>query len=63
MKKFIFLIMLSLGFLVNQTMAQRSVALPLAAGDTITNTGTASKVFGPFYAGYAGIAVQVNLTK
>lgn len=61
MKKFIILSMLALviGF---TTQAQRAITLPLAAGDTIVNTGTASKVF-QITGGYEGLVVQVNLTK
>lgn len=45
------------------TQAQRAITLPLAAGDTITNTGTASRVLPVITVGYDGVIVQVNLTK
>src|SRR5690242_14389872 len=61
MKKYIILSLLVLVIGIT-TQAQRAVTLPLAAGDTIVNTGTASKVF-TLTAGYDGVIVQVNLTK
>lgn len=62
MKKFIILSMLALVIGIT-TQAQRAITLPLAAGDTINNTGTASKVLPPITVGYDGVIVQVNLTK
>jgi hypothetical protein len=44
------------------SQAQNGANLPLAAGDTITNTGTSSKVI-TLTGGYSGAAVQVILTK
>ena len=37
--------------------AQRATTIPLAAGDTITNTGTASKVI-LATAGYSGVVLH-----
>ncbi|HEY4112193.1 hypothetical protein [Puia sp.] len=61
MKKLLFLVAFLAG-LASATHAQKAVTLPLAAGDTITNTGTASKVI-ELTSGPSGIAVQVVLTK
>lgn len=60
MKKFLFIALLS--GLMLQVSAQHAVHMPLVAGDSIVNTGTASKVI-PLTAGYSGIAVEVLLTK
>jgi hypothetical protein len=60
MKKILFLF--ALVVMITTTKAQSVVTLPLAAGDTIVNTGTATKVF-TASAGYSGVIVQVNLTK
>lgn len=62
MKKFILLSMLALVIGI-ATQAQRVTTLPLAAGDTIVNTGTASKVLPVITAGFEGAIVQVNLSK
>lgn len=62
MKKFIILSMLAM-VIGMTTQAQRATTLPLAAGDTITNTGTASKVLPVMTGGFEGVVVQVNLTK
>ena len=62
MKKFILLSLLALVIGIT-SQAQRVITLPLAAGDTIANTGTATKVLPVFTAGYEGVIVQVNLTK
>jgi hypothetical protein len=61
MKKILFLIALVIGF-ASITNAQRATTIPLTSGDTIVNTGTASKVI-LATAGYSGAIVQVNLTK
>ena len=42
--------------------AQTATKMPLVAGDTVTNTGTANKVF-MLTAGYSGAAVQAVVTK
>jgi len=60
MKKIMFLLLLS-GLFFTAT-AQRATTMPLTAGDTITNTGTAAKVV-TLTSGYAGVAVQVVLTR
>lgn len=60
MKKLFFLFALVIGFTVAH--AQNVVVLPLTAGDTVTNTGTASKVIG-LTAGYQGIVIQVKVTE
>ena len=61
MKKILFLFA-AVVLITISAKAQSVVTMPLAAGDTITNTGTASKVF-TASAGYSGVIVQVNLTK
>lgn len=60
MKKFLFLLVMMIGFITAN--AQHATIMPLAVGDTIVNTGTASKVF-TATAGYSGVVVQVNLSK
>jgi hypothetical protein len=62
MKKFLFLVAAILAGFVSTTLAQEVVTLPLAAGDTITNTGTAVRVI-KTTGGASGVVVQVNLTK
>lgn len=59
MKKLIFI---ALMFVAATTFAQKGspVKLPLAVGDTITNTGTVSK-FITLSGGYNGTAIQVNI--
>lgn len=42
--------------------SQSVTTLPLAQGDTITNAGTASRVW-TASAGYSGIVIQVNLAR
>lgn len=49
------------GLTINAT-AQSATTLSLAAGDTVTNTGTASKVF-KLTAGYEGVAVTAIATE
>jgi hypothetical protein len=61
MKKLIFLFALVVSLTISAN-AQRAFTMPLAAGDTIVNTGTSSKVI-LLTAPYQGIAVQVILTK
>jgi hypothetical protein len=60
MKKFL-LLALVIGTFITAS-AQHATIMPLTVGDTIVNTGTASKVF-TATAGYSGAIVQVNLTK
>lgn len=40
---------------------QRATVMPLAAGDTVVNTGTSAKVF-TATAGYGGVAVQAKVS-
>ena len=47
---------------VTACVAQDAVLMPLAAGDTITNTGTASKVL-PVTSGNSGVVFHVVYTK
>lgn len=61
MKNFLFLVSLLAG-MASASQAQQVVALPLTAGDTIVNTGTASKVIS-ITTGQSGIAVQAIFTK
>jgi hypothetical protein len=62
MKKFLFLVVACLAGFVSRTLAQEVVTIPLTAGDTITNTGTSSKII-KSTTGAAGLVVQVVLTK
>jgi len=48
--------------MLSTTMAQTSTLLPLAAGDTIANTGTVNKQF-TTTAGYSAAGVQIYITK
>jgi hypothetical protein len=60
MKKLLFILFaFTVSLAVN---AQRATVMPLVAGDTITNTGTSTKVLNAT-AGYSGCIVQVNLVK
>lgn len=61
MKKLLILLVAVIGFMI-QSHAQSAVLIPLAAGDTVTNSGTASKVI-RLTAGYAGIAIQAKATE
>lgn len=55
MKKIISILLVSsMLFISADTTAQTATTMPLAAGDTVTNTGTANKVV-KLTAGYAGI--------
>lgn len=60
MKKYAFLF--SLFTVALSGFSQVAIKLPLAAGDTIVNTGTSSKVI-QVTTGPSGLAVQVVLTK
>lgn len=60
MKKFLVLAVVILAMF--STHAQRATVIPLAAGDTVVNTGTANKVI-TLTAGYSGVAIQPILTK
>lgn len=62
MKKYFGVLLLSLMLLASQTKAQRATVMPLVLGDTIVNTGTASKVI-TATSGYSGAAIEVLLTK
>lgn len=62
MKKILFLFALVVSLTISAS-AQRATTLPLAAGDTATNTGTSTKVLPAITAGYAGAAIQVTLTR
>lgn len=43
--------------------AQNANPMPVVAGDTIVNTGTVTKQVPKFTGGYAGVMLQINLTK
>jgi hypothetical protein len=60
MKKILFVLIALIGF--TAVNAQRATVMPLAVGDTIANTGTASKII-TITGGYSGAAIQVVLTK
>lgn len=62
MKNLVFLFALVIG-LAFQSQAQRATVLPLAAGDTVTNTGSASKVISPITGSYSGIVIQATSTE
>ena len=62
MKNLVFLFALVIG-LVFQSQAQRATTIPLAAGDTAVNTGTASKVISPITSSYSGIVIQAKATE
>jgi hypothetical protein len=62
MKKLIFLLVAAFGMIATTTQAQTAVLMPLAAGDTIVDAGTVFKTFAAT-GNYAGVTVQVNLTK
>ena len=44
-------------------IAQNATPMPIVAGDTITNTGTVTKALPKLTGGYAGVMLQMNLTK
>lgn len=48
--------------IASQSFAQRATTISLAAGDTVVNTGTASKVI-TMTGGYSGIAVTAIATE
>lgn len=60
MKKLFLFLAIVVG-LALQSQAQ-VVTMPLAAGDTVTNTGTASKTI-TLTAGYQGVVIQVRATE
>jgi len=60
MKKILFVLIALIGFTVAK--AQFATQLPLTAGDTTTNTGTASKIIKATGA-YSGVAIQVKVAK
>lgn len=53
---------MSMVLFIGSISAQTATTMPLAAGDTVVNTGTASKVI-KLTAGYAGIAVTAIATE
>jgi hypothetical protein len=61
MKKLLSLIVVMV--LAGSTFAQKATLMPLVAGDTVTNSGTVSKVLPVFTAGYSGVVIQPVLTK
>lgn len=61
MKKILLLGVMILG-LFTISKAQNATLIPLAAGDTAVNTGTASKVINAT-AGYQGIVIQAKATE
>jgi hypothetical protein len=61
MKKIIFLLGLVI-MLTSQAYSQRATLMPLAAGDTMANNGTVSKII-TLTSGYEGIVIQPVLTK
>jgi hypothetical protein len=65
MKRFIFLILSAgalMASLAGSAQIGNSAALPLKAGDTTVNTGTASRVLSAT-GNYAGAVIQVKVTK
>jgi len=62
MKRFLLLMVLSLALFTISSQAQSVTLIPLAAGDTAVNTGTASKVINAT-AGYQGIVIQAKATE
>lgn len=62
MKNLVFLFALVIG-LVFQSQAQRATTMPLAAGDTVTNSDTAAKIISPITGSYSGIVIQAKATE
>lgn len=62
MKKYLLLIVFALTVFAAQAQKGSAVKLPLAVGDTITNTGTVSK-FITVTGGYSGVSLQYNVHK
>jgi hypothetical protein len=64
MKKFTFALFATILFFATsvQVQAQFASKLPLAAGDTVNNTGVATKTIG-ISGGYSGISIQANVQK
>lgn len=60
--KRLFFALVSVLMIGSMASAQTATPIPLTAGDTVVNTGTASKVIG-FTAGYEGVAIQILGTK
>ena len=60
MKKILFLLLIVLSYSVAD--AQYATQIPLAAGDTTVNTGTASKII-KATGSYSGVAIQVKVAK
>lgn len=64
MKKYFSLLLLMVAIVAPSiSKAQSAITMSLAAGDTITNTGTATKTLPRITGGYNGAAIQVTLTK
>lgn len=61
MKSLFLVLSLVVGIMI-QSFAQTETVMPLKAGDTVVNTGTASKVI-KLTAGYAGVAIQAKATE
>ncbi len=58
------LVMIFIALFTESALAQSRVTIALVAGDTITNTGTITRVInGPLSGGWGGLSVQVVLTK
>jgi len=62
MKKIFALIVMGILLITSKTKAQTATLLPIAVGDTLTNTDTLSKVL-KFTAGYEGVIIQPVVTK
>jgi hypothetical protein len=61
MKSFLIaLLAMAMAFTAN---AQRASVMPIAAGDTINNTGTVTKQLPTITGGYSGVMIQMNLSK
>lgn len=61
MKKLFALVLVVIGLSLT-SQAQQVTLMPLAAGDTVVNAGTAAKVINAT-AGYQGIAIQAKATE
>lgn len=62
MKKVLFLMVLISAMFTIESKAQNVTLIALAAGDTVVNAGTASKVINAT-AGYQGIVIQAKATE
>lgn len=61
MKKILLILLACVGFMTTQ--AQSSVKVTPAAGDTIVNSATVTRILPQLTGGYAGAIVQVDLTR